>query len=191
MDISGTKIALLVHNYFEQSEFEEPLNAFRSAGADVTVISATNSTKLQSLIHADKGDRFEADLLLKNANPDDYDALVIPGGVVNADALRADETAQEWVDTFLDDDRPIAAICHAPWLLVSADLVDGRRLTSYHTIQDDIRNAGGEWVDLPLVIDDNLITSRKPDDLMLFNDAVINMLEEQLAAKTTHHSRRL
>lgn len=178
MDIAGKHIAILVHNYFEQAEFEEPLRAIKDAGGEVTVISA-DKTLLQGLNHVEKGDKFEADLLLEQASTEDYDALVLPGGAVNADNLRVNETAQQWVVDFLDAGKPLAAICHAPWVLVSADAVEGRRLTSYHTLKDDILNAGGEWVNQPLVIDGNLITSRKPDDLPEFNQALIDMVGAQ------------
>ncbi|HVX56537.1 MAG TPA: type 1 glutamine amidotransferase domain-containing protein [Candidatus Saccharimonadales bacterium] len=177
-DISGKHIAILVHNYFEQAEFEEPLSALKNAGAEVTVISA-DEQKLRGLNHVERGDNFEADLLLDQASPEDYDALVLPGGAINADNLRVVETAKQWVLDFLEAGKPLAVICHAPWVLVSADAVEGRRLTSYHTIRDDIVNAGGEWVNQAVVIDDNLITSRQPDDLPQFNDALINMLSEQ------------
>lgn len=175
MDIAGKHIAILVHNYFEQSELEEPMRALKSAGAKVTIISAAKK-ELQALNHVEKGDIFEADLLVDKANPRDYDALVLPGGVVNADTLRVVEAAQRWALSFLDGGKPLAAICHAPWLLVSADAVEGKRHTSYYTLRDDIVNAGGEWVDQPVVVDDNLITSRRPDDLHDFSAALIKML---------------
>lgn len=178
MDISGKHIAVLVHDYFEQAEFEEPISALKDAGGEVTVISASGK-QLQGMNHVDMGDKFEADLLLEQASSDDYDALLIPGGVVNSDNLRIDENAQTWVRDFLDSRRPVAAICHGPWLLVSADVLDGRKLTSFHTLQDDIVNVGGDWTDAPLVVDANLITSRKPDDLPQFNSALINQLYEQ------------
>jgi protease I len=176
--LSGKHIAILVDNYFEQAEFEEPLRALKDAGAEVTVIS-TKEMKLQGLNHVDKGDKFEADLLLDQADWVDYDALVLPGGAINADSLRVNEDAKQMVIEFMESGKPVAAICHAPWLLVSADLVEGRKLTSYHTIQDDIINAGGEWVDMPVVIDGNLITSRQPDDIPQFNQAISDLLEEQ------------
>lgn len=174
-DITDRRVAILVYDLFEQAEFEEPLNSLRDSGAQVTVISA-GKKKLQAMNHADKGDKFQADLLISEAGSEDYDALVLPGGALNADKLRMDEAARQWVIDFIDSERPLAVICHAPWLLVSADVVEGRRLTSYYTLQDDIRNAGGEWVDLPVVTDDNLITSRKPDDLPEFTDALMEML---------------
>jgi protease I len=175
MDVSGKHVAILVHNYFEQAEFEEPLTTLKNAGAEVTVISA-DKKDLQGLNHVDKGDTFTADLLLDQATPEDYDALVLPGGAINADNLRMVPAAREWVTNFLDAERPLAVICHAPWVLVSADVVEGRRLTSFYTIQDDIANAGGEWVDLPVVVDGSLITSRKPDDLVQFTDAILKAL---------------
>lgn len=178
MNIAGKHVAVLVHNYFEQAEFEEPISALKDAGAEVTII-AVNKKTLQGLNHTDKGDAFEADLLLEQASSGDYDALVLPGGAINADQLRVIGAAQDWVKDFLDAGKPVAAICHAPWLLVSADEVAGRRLTSYHTLEDDIVNAGGDWVNEPLIIDGNLITSRKPDDLPQFNDAIIEMLGRQ------------
>ena len=183
MDLNGKHIAILVDNYFEQPEFEEPLSAMKDAGAEVTVIS-TKEKQVQGMHHADKGDIFPVDLTLDQASSDDYDALILPGGAVNADALRMNEAAQGWVTDFLNSGRPLAVICHAPWVLVSADCIEGRRLTSYETIQDDIRNAGGEWVNSPLVIDNNLITSRKPDDLPQFNDAIIKMLNKKTAVAT-------
>lgn len=183
MDINGKHIAILVDNYFEQAEFDEPLSALKNAGAEVTVISA-GSKELTGMHHAEKGDTFQADLTLEEASSDDYDALVLPGGAINADSLRMNENARRWVTDFLDSYRPLAAICHAPWVLVSADCIEGRRLTSYETIQDDIRNAGAEWVDMPLVIDGNLITSRKPDDLPQFCDAIIKFLSSKTAVAT-------
>jgi protease I len=178
MDITGKTVAMLVDNYFEQAELEEPMEALRDAGAEVVVI-AVKDKKLQGLNHVDKGDYFDADLLLNEVSEEDYDGLVLPGGAINADSLRMVEAAQFWVRDFLEENKPVAAICHAPWVLVSADLLDGRRLTSYETIQDDIQNAGGDWVDEPVVIDGSLITSRKPDDLPAFNQALIEMLQRE------------
>lgn len=178
MDASGKHIAVIVDNYFEQSEFEEPISAMKDAGAEVSVI-ATKDMELFGMNHAKIGDKFSADLLIHQADSVDYDALIIPGGAINADNLRMNESAQEWVNDFINSDRPLAIICHSPWLLVSSDCVEGRRLTSYFTIQDDIRNAGGEWVDLEVVIDGNLITSRGPDDIPRFNQAILNKLSRK------------
>lgn len=178
MDISDKKVAILVHNYFEQAEFEKPIAALRNAGAEVDVVSA-GPLNLRGMNHVDMADHFEADVLLKDAAWDEYDALVLPGGVVNADQLRTVEAAQEWVADFLEAGKPVAAICHAPWLLVSAEVAANRRMTSYFTLEDDIRNAGAEWADQPVIVDDNLITSRKPADLDQFNDALISALSRQ------------
>ncbi len=175
MDLSGKHVAVLVDNYFEQSEFKEPVGAMKDVGAEVTVIS-TKEKEVWGMIHAELGDKFSVDLIIDQAESGDYDALIIPGGVINADKLRMNEIAQAWATDFLSTDRPLAIICHAPWLLVSANSIKGRRLTSYYTIQDDIRNAGAEWVDLDVVIDENLITSRNPNDLPNFNKAIIKML---------------
>lgn len=171
------RVAILVDNYFEQAEFEEPRDALRDAGTEVTVIGI-KTKELCGMNHADKGDTFQADLLISAAASDGYDALVLPGGALNADTLRMSEDARQWVRDFLNSGRIVAAICHAPWLLVSADVVSDRKLTSYYTIQDDIDNAGGLWVDSQVVVDGNLITSRKPDDLPAFSDAIIKALDE-------------
>lgn len=177
-DIAEKKVAILVENHFEQSEFTEPLKALKNAAVEVTVIGATLKD-LQAMEHAELGDLFQADITLDEADDSDYDALVLPGGAFNADKLRMNETARVWVRHFMDEGKPLAVICHAPWVLASADKVKGRRLTSYYTIQDDIRNAGGEWVDQEVVIDGSLITSRKPDDLPAFCEALIAMLQKQ------------
>lgn len=177
-DIAEKKVALLVDDYFEQPEFTEPLQALKNAAVTVTVVG-TKSKDLHGMQHAQPGDKFQADVTLDEVDAEDYDALVLPGGAINADHIRMNEEARNWVRDFLEAGKPVAAICHAPWLLVSADCVDGRKLTSYYTIQDDIRNAGGEWVDEEVVIDGTLITSRNPDDLPAFNKALIDMLQQQ------------
>jgi len=171
MSIDMQRIAVLVDNYFEQAEFEEPLQSLKAAGAAVTVVG-TDTKELQSLRHVKKGEAFMADALIADAHPDEYDAIVLPGGVVNADHLRMNEMARDWVTHFTDEGKMVAAICHAPWLLVSADLVEGRRITSYYTLRDDIRNAGAEWIDQPVILDGNLITSRQPDDIPAFVEAI-------------------
>jgi protease I len=172
----GKKVAIVVHNYFEQTEFTEPLQALKDAGAEVHVISASGERQLQGLNHVDKGDAFQADLLLQDTTPQDYDALVLPGGVVNADQLRMVPEIRQWVQDCLQAGKPLAVICHAPWVLASSDVASGKRLTSYFTIQDDMKNAGAEWVDEEVVIDGNLITSRKPDDLPAFCSAIVGAL---------------
>ena len=173
--LSHKKVALLVHNYFEQEEFTSPKAALEKAGAEVDIITA-NGERLQALRHVDKGDTFTADLSIDEVAADEYDAVVIPGGVVNADHLRMNEPARQFVKELFAAGKPVAAICHGPWLLVSADIIKGCKLTSYETVQDDIRNAGGVWVDQEVVVDKNLITSRKPGDLPAFNEAIITAL---------------
>jgi protease I len=178
MDIAEKKVAILVDNYFEEAEFTEPLKALKNAAVEVAVIGVS-SKSLQAMKHAELSGTYQADVLLKEAQAEDYDALVLPGGAMNADTLRMDQTAREWVKYFLAQGKPLAVICHAPWVLVSADCVNGRNVTSFWTIQDDIRNAGGKWQDSSVVIDETLITSRKPDDLPEFCEALLSMLQSQ------------
>jgi protease I len=187
--IRNKRAAVLVFDLFEQAEFEEPLRALKRVGIVTTVISA-HEKNLQAMQHNKPGDTFRADILLKDARVDDYNVLVLPGGALNADKLRMVKKARAWVNDFLDRGELIAAICHAPWLLVSADAVEERRLTSYYTLQDDIRNAGGEWVDLPVVIDGNIITSRMPDDLDDFNNAIIDWLKSAHPAASKKETPR-
>lgn len=177
MDLSHRKVAIVTHNYFEQAELEQPLQALKDAAAEVHILSATDEEELQALNHVDKGDTFQADKLLKDAATDDYDALVLPGGAVNADNLRMSETAREWVRTFMEKGKPLAVICHAPWVLVSSGVAANKKLTSFFTIQDDMKNAGAQWSDEEVVIDGNLITSRDPDDLPAFCSALIGALQ--------------
>lgn len=173
--LTNKKIALLTHNYFEQAEFTGPKRALEEAGAEVDVITA-DGKDLQGLQHIDKGDTFTADLSVEEIAADEYDAVVIPGGVVNADHLRMSQASRDFVMEMEATNKPVAAICHGPWLLVSSGLVRGRKLTSYPTLQDDIRNAGGEWVDEQVAVDGNIITSRNPDDIPAFNQAIIQAL---------------
>lgn len=182
-DIASKHVALLVDDYFEQVEFTKPKEALEEAGALTTVITTNKSDTLHGMKHAKIGDTFMPDLHIDEVDFEDYDMLVIPGGVFNADNLRMNEIAREWVEYMVENDMPLGVICHGPWLLVSANVVDGMRLTSYHTLQDDIRNAGGDWVDKELVIDGNVITSRKPDDLPAFCGALVDMLSKTPIAR--------
>jgi protease I len=176
-DLSGKKVAVLVDNYFEESEFTDPIKALRDAGAKVDVVAAEpENGQVQALRHVDKGEKFSIDKTLDEANIDDYDALVLPGGAINADMLRMQDKARQWAKTVMDKGKPLAVICHAPWVLASAGLAKGRKLTSFFTIQDDMRDAGANWVDEEVVIDGNLITSRQPDDIPAFNQALISMM---------------
>ena len=136
---------------------------------------STQSGKVQAFNHLDKADTFSVDTVVSDADPSSYDGLMLPGGVANPDALRLDEDAVAFVKEFVESDRPVAAICHAPWTLAEADVVRGKRMTSWPSLQTDLRNAGAEWVDEEVVVDGRLVTSRKPDDLPAFNEAMLEL----------------
>jgi protease I len=174
-DISGKKVAVIVTDYFEEAELTEPVKALKNAGAEVEII-APHSGEIKGVKHVDPGQSVKVDKTLDEADPNNYDALIVPGGAVNADNLRMDEKARNFVRKIMGANKPTAVICHGPWLLISAGLARGRHLTSFFTIQDDMRNAGAEWSDKEVVQDGNLITSRNPDDLPAFNDALITAL---------------
>jgi protease I len=171
------RVAILVADDFEQVELTEPKQALEQAGARTSIIS-TKSGRVQGMKHDEKADTFPVDLTFEQARPDDFDAVLLPGGALNADTLRVVREAQDFVRRMEENGKPIAAICHAPWLLVSAGMVRGRTLTSYHTLQDDIRNAGGQWLNLEVVRDRNWVTSRGPQDLPAFNKAMIDLFAE-------------
>ncbi len=177
--LTGLRIAILVADDFEQVEMTEPRKAFEQAGAQITLISPKPG-QVQGMNHDVKADTFPVDLTLDQARPEDYDALLLPGGALNADFIRMDEHARQFVRHFDQAGKPMAAICHAPWLLVSSGVARGRTLTSYYTIQDDIRNAGGNWVDQEFVHDRNLITSRSPKDIPAFNRAAIELFSQAI-----------
>ncbi len=172
--LEGLRVAILVTNDFERVELTEPQQALEEAGAQTLVI-APRPGQLQSLNHDVKADVFNVDLTLDEANPEDFDGVLIPGGVINADALRVVPKAQEFVRKIDAADKPIAVICHGPWLLVSAGVVEGRTLTSWPTLRDDIRNAGGNWVDSEVVRDGNWVSSRGPHDLPAFNREMVSL----------------
>jgi protease I len=174
-NIAGKKVAVIASDYFEEAELTEPVKALKNAGAEVEII-APHDGEIKGVNHVDPGKSVKVDKTLDEADPNKYDALVIPGGAVNADNLRMDEKARNFVRKIMGADKPTAIICHGPWLLISAGLARGRHLTSFFTIQDDMRNAGADWTDEEVVQDGNLITSRKPDDLAAFNDAIITAL---------------
>jgi protease I len=178
------RVAVLATNGFEESELLKPVQALRDAGARVTIVSL-NSGEIRGM-RADlqPAATVTVDRTLKDVSADDFDAVHLPGGTVNADQMRMEPEVQAFLREMQDAGKPIAAICHAPWELVSAGLVEGRTLTSYHTIQDDIRNAGGNWVDQEVVHDGNWVTSRQPDDL----PAYIKTMLEVFAAAEVHHS---
>ena len=171
-ELQGKKVAVLVANEgAEQVELTEPLRAVREAGADVDLL-APEAGQIQAFNHLDKADRFPVDRTVAEADASDYDSLILPGGVANPDNLRTDEDAVEFVRAFFEAGKPVAAICHAPWTLVEADVVRGRRMTSWPSLQTDLRNAGAEWVDEEVVVCEAgpsvFVTSRKPDDLKAF-----------------------
>ncbi|RKT22048.1 protease I [Paraburkholderia sp. RAU2J] len=179
--LNGCKVAVLAVDGFEQAELAEPKRALAQAGATVHVISVKPG-KIQGFKHVDKGDAVEVDTTFDQARADDYDAVVLPGGVVNGDAIRLLPQAQAFVKATDDAGRPIAVICHGTWLPVSAGIIKGRTVTSWPSLQDDIRNAGGTWVDQEVVEDGNLISSRKPDDLPAFNRTLIAQLSKRKGA---------
>jgi protease I len=180
-DLSGLRVAALVTDGFEEAELVEPVDALQKAGARVEVVAPKPGT-VQAFRHFDKGRTVPVDRVLHDVRPEDYDALLLPGGALNADALRTLPKVRSLVRGFQDAGKPMAIICHAPWLLVSADVVRGRRLTSYHTIQDDVRNAGGEWLDQEVVEDGNWVTSRQPGDIPAFNRAMLRLFARVPAA---------
>ena len=179
--LDGLKVAVLAVDGFEQAELVEPKRALAEAGATVHVISEKPG-KIQGFKHVDKGDTVDVDVTFDKATADDYDAVVLPGGVVNGDAIRLLPQAQAFVKAADGAKKPIAVICHGGWLPVSAGIIKGRTLTSWPSLQDDIRNAGGTWVDREVVEDNNLISSRKPDDIPAFNKALIGQLSKRKAA---------
>jgi protease I len=175
--LEGMRVAILLENMFEQAELTEPRKALEQAGAQ-TVLVSPQSGEVQGVNHDKKGDTFKVDLTLDRAQPEEFDALLLPGGVANPDRLRTNKRAMEFVKSFVDAAKPIAAICHGPWTLIETDAVRGYRLTSWPSLQTDIRNAGGTWVDEVNVTDRNITTSRKPDDIPKFNEAMLHLFEE-------------
>ena len=180
--LDDKRVAIVVADDFEQVEMTEPRKALEQAGA-TTVLVAPKAGKVQGVNHDTRADSFVVDQTLDQASPDDFDAILLPGGALNADFLRAQPKAQEFVRQFDRAGKPMAVICHAPWLLVSAGLVRGRTLTSYHTIQDDVRNAGGAWQDRAVVRDGNWVTSRQPDDIPAFNREMIALFAAPVAQR--------
>ncbi|MGN6507434.1 MAG: type 1 glutamine amidotransferase domain-containing protein, partial [Tepidisphaeraceae bacterium] len=162
--LKDKRIAILVDNGFEQVELTEPRKALQDAGAKTVLISPTEG-KVQGFNHDDPADKLPVDLVLKQAKADDYDALVLPGGVANPDKLRMNTAAVAFVKAFVDAGKPIAAICHGPWTLIEAGAVNGRKMTSWPSLKTDLKNAGANWVDEEVVVDHGLVTSRKPDDI--------------------------
>jgi protease I len=175
--LDGKKIAFLATDGVEQVELVEPRKAVESEGAEVELISLEKG-EFQGFEHLDKGETFTADKAAKDADPDDYDGLVLPGGVANPDFLRSDEDAVRFVRAFFDAKKPVGAICHGPWTVVEADVIKGRTLTSWPSLKTDIRNAGGQWVDEEVHVDQGFVTSRKPDDIPAFNAKIVEEFAE-------------
>jgi protease I len=177
--LDGKRVAILATDGVEQAELADVRKALDEAGAE-TVLVSPKADSIQAFRHHDKGDRFPVDMTLADARVGDFSALYLPGGVANPDALRTDQRAVQLVREFMTADKPVAAICHGPWLLVEADVVAGRKLTSWPSLKTDIRNAGGEWVDEQVCVDGDLITSRKPDDIPAFNQRVVAEFSSQI-----------
>ena len=175
--LDGKKVAILVADGFEQVEMTKPREALDEAGAETKIVSL-KSGKIQGMNHAEKGDKFEVDLTVNEARPEEFDALLIPGGLYNPDSMRMNEKALAFSRHFFREGKPVAAICHGPQVLVSADLVRGRKMTSWPAIQVDMRNAGARWVDEEVVVDNGLVSSRKPDDIPAFNRKMIEEFAE-------------
>lgn len=177
MTISNRKIAALVTDGFEQVELTGPMEALKAAGATVVIVSPKDGM-IQGMNHDEKGDRFRPDRGLAASSPEEFDALLLPGGVANPDYLRVDPKAVAFVRHFVTAKKPIAAICHGPWTLIEADGVRGRKMTSWPSLKTDLTNAGATWIDQTVVQDGPLITSRKPDDIPAFSKAFVGLLEE-------------
>lgn len=172
--LDGLKVAILVTGGFEEVELVEPRKALDQAGALTRIVSPVDG-EVQGMNHDEKGDRFPVDVVLEHANADEFDALLLPGGVANPDRLRIMPRAVDFVKKFVVQGKPIAAICHGPWTLIEAGAVKGRKLTSWPSLKTDLKNAGAQWVDQEVVVDQGLVTSRRPDDIPAFN---AKMLEE-------------
>jgi protease I len=170
------RVAILVANGFEQEELTRPKKALEEQGAKTEIVSIENG-KVKGWDHTKWGDEFKVDVNVKDANPQEYDALLLPGGVMSPDNLRNNVKAVEFIKHFTDSKKPIAAICHGPWTLIETGFTKGRKMTSYPSIKTDLKNAGAKWVDEEVVVDQNLVTSRKPDDIPAFNKKMIEIFE--------------
>jgi protease I len=175
--LEGKKVAILVANGFEQSEMTEPKKALEEAGAETDIVSPEKD-KVSGWKHTRWGDDFDVDVPLDEADPAAYQALLLPGGVMNPDKLRLNQAAVRFVRTFFDSGKPVAAICHGPWTLIEAGVVRGRQVTSWLSIKTDLENAGARWVDREVVVDNGLVTSRKPEDIPAFNRKMIEEFQE-------------
>jgi len=180
-DLDGVRVAILVDTDFEQVELTEPKKAIESAGARAVIVSPRES--ITGVAHDEKKDTFKVDLALDRANPGEFDAVLLPGGALNADSLRVNQKAQEFVRAIDKAGKPIAVICHGPWLLVSAGLAKGRHMTCYHTIHDDLRNAGANYEDKEVIVDRNWVSSRQPSDIPAFNREMLRVFAENIRGR--------
>ena len=187
--LPGLHVAVLLTDGFEQVEFTEPRSVLEQHGAIIKIISAARG-KVKGVHHDQPGDEFTVDATFDDADPMDFDAVLLPGGKENGDRIRGIESAQRFLQHIDEQGKPVAAICHGAWLLASAGLVQGRTLTSWPSLQDDIRNAGGNWVDQEVVVDGNLISSRKPDDIPAFNQKVIEVFSWRMNASPGAQAER-
>lgn len=187
-NLQGMRVAILATDGVEDAELKDPRKALDDAGAKTTLI-APKAGKIQSVNHSEKASQYNVDETLDKVRAEQFDAVLLPGGAMNADTIRVHPRAQEFVREMNQTGKPIAFICHAPWLLVSAGLAKGRSLTSYHTIQDDIRNAGGKWQDEEVVQDKNWVSSRQPSDIPAFNRKMIELFAQQSSGQKTAGSQ--
>jgi protease I len=177
-DLSNLKVAILVADGFEQVEMTEPRKALDDAGAQTFIVSPVDTGEFQGWNHYDKADKFFIEYVLDEATADDFDALLLPGGVANPDQLRMNPDAVGFVKSFFDAGKPVAVICHGPWTLIEAGVVKGRKVTSWPSVKTDLINAGADWVDEEVVVDNGLVSSRKPDDIPAFNQKMIEEFAE-------------
>jgi protease I len=184
MKLQDKTIAILATDGFEKSELFEPLNAVKAQGATVDIVSIKEG-EIKSWDDKNWGESIQVDKLVKNLDASQYDALILPGGVINPDTLRTDEDALTFIRDFFKEGKPVAAICHAPWLLISADVIENREVTSFHSIKTDVINAGANWKDKEVVVDAGLVTSRNPKDLPAFIDKIIEEVLEGKHEKQT------
>jgi protease I len=184
--LNSLQVAVIATDGVEEAELTQPVAALKEAGAKVAIV-APHSGTIQAFRHHDKSITINVDVQLSSTLPGAYDALLLPGGALNADTLRADPAVLDFIRAIQDAGKPMAAICHAPWELISAGVIRGRKLTSYHTIQDDVRNAGGQWVDREVVVDRNWVTSRQPSDIPAFNREMLALFSEEFTAKDLTH----
>ena len=176
--LDGIKVAILATDGVEQVELLKPRSALKEAGAETKLVSPKQG-KIKGWNHTDWGESIAVDLELNHANPEEFDALLLPGGVMNPDHMRMEPKAVQFVKAFLDAGKPVAAICHAPWMIAEAGHASGMRMTSWPSLRTDLQNAGAEWIDEGMVRDDNLVTSRKPDDIPAFNRGMIELFHEK------------